>query len=109
MRRAKYRPAGPPPTIVTLMCGDYSTRMAFDPPEELNLADYFLESRIREGKGERVALLCGDRQITYRDVQLLANRFGHVLRGLGVGPEQRVIIALPDGPEYVGALFGILT
>ena len=90
------------------MCGDYSTRMAFDPPEELNLADYFLESRIREGKGERVALLCGDRRLTYRDVQVLANRFGHVLRGMGVGPEQRVIIALPDGPEYVGALFGIL-
>ncbi|MEP6687760.1 MAG: benzoate-CoA ligase family protein, partial [Gemmatimonadales bacterium] len=26
----------------------------------------------------------------------------------GVAPEQRVIIALPDGPDYVAALFGIL-
>ena len=27
---------------------------------------------------------------------------------LGVEPEQRVIVALPDGPEFVGALFGTL-
>jgi acyl-CoA synthetase (AMP-forming)/AMP-acid ligase II len=82
--------------------------MSFDPPEALNLADYFLEARLREGKGERVALLCGDRRLTYLEVEVLANRFGHVLRRMGVEPEQRVIIALPDGPEYVGALFGIL-
>src|SRR5437016_13819110 len=46
--------------------------------------------------------------VTYRDVQALANRFGHLLRSAGVQPEQRVIIALPDGPEFVAALFGTL-
>src|SRR6185312_17481714 len=45
---------------------------------------------------------------TYRDMQALANRFGYVLTDLGVEPEQRVMLALPDGPGFVGALFGTL-
>ncbi len=82
--------------------------MPFDPSEAFNLADYLLDTRIREGRGERTALVCGERRLTYRDIQALAHRFGHVLRDLGVEPEQRVIVALPDGPEFVGALFGTL-
>jgi benzoate-CoA ligase family protein len=77
-------------------------------PEALNLADHYLHARVREGRGERTALICGEARLTYRDVQRLAHRFAHVLRGLGVQPEQRVIVSLPDGPEFVGALFGIL-
>jgi acyl-CoA synthetase (AMP-forming)/AMP-acid ligase II len=37
----------------------------------------------------------------------MANRFGNLLREAGVEPEQRVLIALPDGPDFVAALFGI--
>ena len=46
--------------------------------------------------------------LTYRDVQVLAGRFANLLGAAGVAPEQRVLIALPDGPAYVAALFGIL-
>src|SRR5690606_22912393 len=81
---------------------------AFEPPEEFNIADYFLDARVREGKGERIALRTDRGTLTYGDVRALANRSGHLLRDAGVQPEQRVIIALPDGPEYVGALFGVL-
>ncbi|MBI3268084.1 MAG: benzoate-CoA ligase family protein [Planctomycetes bacterium] len=82
--------------------------MPFEPPEEFNIADYYLDARIREGRGDRIALVCGDRRLTYREVQSLANRFGNVLRGLGANEEERILVALPDGPEFVGALFGIL-
>ena len=41
-------------------------------------------------------------------MQALANRYANVVCSAGVAPEQRVIIALPDGPDYVAALFGIL-
>ncbi len=78
-------------------------------PEALNIADWFLGARVREGRGERTAIVAGDSRLTYRDVQALAHRFAHTLCALGVQPEQRVIVALPDGPEFVGALFGILT
>jgi benzoate-CoA ligase family protein len=77
-------------------------------PEHLNIADWLLDARIREGRGERPALLTEQGALTYRDVQALANRFGHLLVRAGVEPEQRVIIALPDGPEFVAALFGTL-
>jgi benzoate-CoA ligase family protein len=80
--------------------------MPFEPREAFNIADYFLDARVREGKGEKVALDCGEKRLTYREVQTLANRFAHIFVSLGLQPEQRVLIALPDGPELVGALFG---
>ncbi|MDC0742272.1 benzoate-CoA ligase family protein [Polyangium mundeleinium] len=80
----------------------------FEIPEDLNMADWFLRARLREGHGDRVAILAGDRRLTYADVDRLAARFGHVLRGLGVHPEERVIVALPDIPEFAGAFFGTL-
>src|SRR5438552_7494066 len=79
-----------------------------DPPERLNIADRFLDARIREGRGERVALLTDAGTLTYRDVQALAERWARVLAEAGVSCEQRVLIALPDGPDFVGALFGTL-
>lgn len=82
--------------------------MTFEPPERFNIADFLLDARVREGRGARVALVAGGRTWSYRDVQELASRYGHLLREAGVMPEQRVIIALPDGPEFVAALFGIL-
>lgn len=82
--------------------------MPFDPPENFNLSEYFLEERLREGRGDRTALICGDRRFSYAEVSALSNRFGNVLRNLGALPEQRVLLALPDSPEYVGALFGVL-
>lgn len=77
-------------------------------PEQLNIADYFLDDRVREGRGDRVAVVCGDRSWTYREVQALANRYANFLHARGVQSEQRVMIQLPDGIAYVGALFGIL-
>ncbi len=74
----------------------------------LNIADHFLVERLREGRGGRVALRLEEVEYTYDAVDRLANRFGHALLARGVRPEERVILALPDGAEYVGALFGIL-
>ena len=80
----------------------------FDPPERFNIAEYFLGDRIREGRGGRRALLTDGGEKTYAEVDALANRYGHLLRRAGVRPEERVLIALPDGPDFVGALFGTL-
>ncbi len=82
--------------------------MTFVPPESFNIADYFLDARVREGHAHSTALRTGDTEWTYQAVYELANQFGHMLQSAGVEPEQRVIIALPDGPEFVAALFGIL-
>ena len=79
-----------------------------DLPDRFNIADHFLGDRLREGRGGRVALRLADRTLTYDEVEALAGRFARALGELGVRPEERVLIALPDGPEFVGALFGTL-
>ncbi|MBK7584205.1 MAG: benzoate-CoA ligase family protein [Myxococcales bacterium] len=82
--------------------------MSVDLPELLNLADRFLGERVSEGKGDKIALIAGDRRVTYAEVKAAANRFANVLGELGVDPEQRVLIGLPDLPEFVFSLFGTL-
>ena len=82
--------------------------MPFEPPDTFNIADYFLGDRIAEGRGDRRAVVTSKGELTYRDVEELANRFGNLLLRSGVRPEERVLIALPDGPEFVAALFATL-
>ncbi|MGH7753784.1 MAG: benzoate-CoA ligase family protein, partial [Gemmatimonadales bacterium] len=82
--------------------------MTVEDPAQLNIADFFLDARVREGRGDRTALITDAGRLSYREVQALANRYANLLSSAGVCPEQRVIIALPDGPDYVAALFGIL-
>src|SRR6476661_6319689 len=82
--------------------------MTLEDPAHLNIADFFLDARVREGRGDRTALITDAGRVSYREVQALANRYANLLSSAGVAPEQRVIIALPDGPDYVAALFGIL-
>lgn len=78
------------------------------PGETLNLARWFLEERVREGLGDRVALRTDDGNRTYSEVHAGACRWAELLRQLDVRPEERVIVALPDGPEWVESFFGIL-
>lgn len=85
----------------------------YEAPEVFNIADYFLEDRWLEGRpgegrGDSVALRLDERDWTYAEVRDLAHRFGHVMRRLGVRQEDRVMIAVPDSAEFVGALFGVL-
>jgi len=76
--------------------------------ERWNIADLFLDARVREGRGSRPALLTDSGPRSYAEIQTLANRFAGLFGAAGVEPEQRVLLALPDSPEYVGALFGAL-
>lgn len=82
--------------------------MTYEAPAQLNIADFFLDARVAEGRGDRTALITDAGRWSYREVQALANRYANLLGSAGVAPEQRVIIALPDGPDYVAALFGTL-
>jgi len=47
--------------------------MAFEPPEQFNIADYFLDARVREGKGDQPAILTDEATFTYREIAALAN------------------------------------
>ena len=71
-----------------------------------NLATWFVDRHLEEGRGDRTALLTGERQVTYAELAALVNRTGHVLRDLGVRQEERVLLALSDGVEFVAAWYG---
>ena len=81
--------------------------MTYQPPERLNIADHFLDARVREGRGDRPALRTEAGDLSYAGVQGLANRYANVLAA-GAEPEERVMIALPDGAAFVGAWFGTI-
>ena len=82
--------------------------MSNELPEALNIADVFLDARLRENAGDRVAIVTDKKTLSYRDIQALSNRFANLLVRLDVRPEERVLIGLPDLPEFVAALFGTL-
>ena len=70
-------------------------------PEIFNLAAHHLDRHIQEGNGQRIAIRCGETLYTYKDIFKSVNRLGNALLSLGVTMEQRVVIILPDLPEFI--------
>ncbi|MCV7203910.1 non-ribosomal peptide synthase/polyketide synthase [Mycolicibacterium peregrinum] len=57
---------------------------------------------------EAVALVCGARTFTYRELDEAANRLAHLLVGEGVGPGERVALMFPRSAEAVVAILAVL-
>jgi benzoate-CoA ligase len=75
-------------------------------PERFNMADYFLYHNLEEGRENKTCLYFEDREWTYGETARLSNRVGNALRELGVEIEDRVLMVLPDCPEFVWTWFG---
>lgn len=57
---------------------------------------------------DAIAVECGDRRFTYRELNLRANQLAHYLRGLGVGPDVLVGVGVERSLEMVLAVLGVL-
>src|SRR5512138_2399510 len=77
-------------------------------PEAFNAADFFVDRNIREGRGDKVAVLCEDRSFTYGQIKEGMNRFGNALKSLDVRMEERVALLLLDTEIYPQAFFGAI-
>ena len=77
-------------------------------PAHLNLAAHLLDARLAEGRANTPAIRGDQRTVTYGELIRLSARYASVLAADDIRPEERVIVALPDTPDYVAALFGIL-
>src|SRR3989475_7562914 len=77
-------------------------------PQEFNVATWFVDRNVAEGRGAAPAFHYEDRVLTYADVQDLANRTGNALRELGVQMEDRVLVLCLDTPEFLGAFWGAI-
>jgi len=91
-----------------MVAGNPGDQSATEFDWQFNMADYFLYDRLDEGKGDHVALRTVDDSWTYREVAIESDRFGNVLQTLDLRPEDRLLIALPDVPEFVFSIFGTL-
>src|SRR5947209_19270229 len=67
-----------------------------------NLADIF--ESLADVVGEREALVCGDRRLTYAELETRANKLAHHLLDQGVGAGDHVGLQLYNCTEYVEAM-----
>lgn len=77
-------------------------------PDEFNLGDFLLDRHIREGRGDKAVIFYKNRVIVYRELLDASNRMGNALIELGVEEENRVMICLPDCPEFLYSYFGAM-
>src|ERR1051326_8442981 len=77
-------------------------------PQQFNVATWFVDRNIAEGRQNAPAFHCDGRTLTYGDVHDLANRTGNALLELGVAMEDRVLVLCVDSPEFLGAFWGAI-
>lgn len=77
-------------------------------PDEFNAATYFIDRHVAEGRGQKVAIECEQRRVTYHELFEMVNRVGNCLRKLSVRIEERVFLLLFDTPEFAASFFGAI-
>src|SRR5712691_3495840 len=80
--------------------------MSMEFSERFNMTDYFLYHNLEEGRENKCCLYFQDQTFTYADVARMSNRVGNTLREFGLHIEDRILIILPDCPEFVWTWFG---
>ena len=63
--------------------------------------------RLAAEEPERIAAICGAESITRAELERRSNRLARAYRELGVGPESRVTLALPNSLEFLAACMAI--
>jgi benzoate-CoA ligase len=73
-----------------------------------NAAYRFIDSNVEQGLGNKTAIYCGDRTVTYSQLQASVNQVGNALKGLNIGLEDRVLMMCLDTPEFIESFFGAI-
>src|SRR6266850_566792 len=77
-------------------------------PAQFNVASWFVDRNVAEGRGAAPAFHYEGRTLTYGQVQELVNRTGNALLEIGVEPENRVLMLCLDAPEFIGTFWGAI-
>ncbi|HKS46953.1 MAG TPA: benzoate-CoA ligase family protein [Amycolatopsis sp.] len=73
-----------------------------------NAADYLLDRHVRDGDGGRTAVVTSGRTLNYAELADAAHRVAGGLAGIGVRPEERVMLCMVDGVEMLTAILGAM-
>jgi benzoate-CoA ligase len=79
-----------------------------DLPRVYNAAHDLIERNRTAGRDAKVAIVDDAGSYTYGTVAERVDRFGSAIRGLGVVPEQRVLLCVHDGIDFVVAFLGCI-
>ncbi len=66
-----------------------------------NASEYLLDRHVRAGLGDRIALTGVAGEVSYAQLAARVRQAARGLRGLGLQPEQRVVMVMADSPEFV--------
>jgi benzoate-CoA ligase len=75
-------------------------------PREYNFAADILRRNLDAGRAGKLAYLDDRRSVTYGELAERVNRFGHVLRSLGIRREERIFMCLSDTIDWPTAFLG---
>lgn len=82
--------------------------MAEDLPRDYNFAADLLARNLAAGRAGKLAYIDARGGWTYGDLAGRVERFAHVLRGLGIRREERVLICLLDSIDWPTAFLGAI-
>jgi len=72
-------------------------------PLQLNVGEQLLDANADGDRAGRPAVIAGDETLTYGELAARVNRLCHGLRSLGLDAGDRVLLRLPNVPEFVVA------
>ncbi len=77
-------------------------------PRDYNFAADILARNLGAGRGGKIAFIDAGGEYTYAALAERVERFGHVLRSLGIRREERILICLLDSIEWPTAFLGAI-
>lgn len=78
----------------------------------INIAHEAIDRHVEEGRGDHTALIYSDslrnEEFTFDEMKANSNRFGNVLKNIGVQKGDRVFIFMPRTPEFYFSFLGTI-
>jgi benzoate-CoA ligase family protein len=73
-----------------------------------NNASALLDANLAAGRGGKTAVSCGDERVTYAELYARACGAGSLLRDLGVGAGERVLLVMDDCVDFPAVFLGAI-
>ena len=77
-------------------------------PEKLNAAEELVRRNLESGFGNKVAVYYGQETVTYAELSQAVQRLAGALAARGVGKGDRVLLRLPNTPDFIVSWLAIL-
>src|SRR5882757_9126719 len=77
-------------------------------PRQYNAAHDLLQRNLQSGRADRVAFIDDFGSYTYSELDRRSNAFANVLRTLGIGVENRILLCLHDTIDFPTAFLGAI-